>query len=84
MGKHTSPTPAGLWESSILIILSQVTQNQVNQASFIGEEREGLISPAKTQPCKWEAASGLVSVNLSKTSLVAASLLTAFGRVLLC
>lgn len=37
-----------------------------------------------TQPCKRERASGPVSVKLSKTLLVAAPLLAAFRRVLLC
>lgn len=57
--------------------------NQVNQSSSVSEEREGLLSPANTV-CKWEGASGLVSVKLSKALLVAASFLTAFRRVLPC
>lgn len=56
--------------------------NQVNQALAVRRGKGWY--PRLTQPCKWEGASGLVSVKLSKTLLVAALLLTAFRRVLLC
>ena len=59
------------------------TMNWEKAASCTSKERDGLTSLATT--AMWVGrSSGLASIKVSGARLIAASLLTAFRRVLLC